>query len=375
MNNDIRPIHTLNARGNVSLAVTRDYFQLSPSKMLHEIQGLRRQTESVLKSKNIHYDALRSALVPSHKRREIALVFDTSEIKKIKSGNYGCEIFHQCMPLFDVNSNNSLLDGDYGTLNNNHEPLLAKVFCDAVVPVRSVRYRHSSQFYVIYINNLTEAMVSRFDNGLRPFAGYVGMADMSYGSAFKSLLSTMLANAFLKHGRIIIQGHEDDRPNSEDVNLIGWAFENYGYSCRSLAEYLQGPLLTYKIERPVLDHDDSDTEDTEISLNAVSTSPLPLDDFTIEVDEAKATYVRNHNLSAMTRAGLEQAGADTLCRLISAKIKASYIYGLEYLAAHNVTKFNLVLELPATKSRTPVRFLAGLEYKPEHKVLRLITLF
>ena len=44
-------------------------------------------------------------------------------------------------------------------------------------------------------------------------------------------------------------------------------------------------------------------------------------------------------ISRITRAGLEQAGADTLCRLISAKIKASYIYGMEYLAAHNVTKF------------------------------------
>ena len=247
MNNDIRPIYTLNARGNAFLAVTRDCFQLSPFKMLREIQGLRRQTESALKSKNIHYDALRSALVQSHKRREIALVLDTTEIR---SSNYGCEIFHQCMPLFDVNSNNSLLGGDYGTLNNNHEPLLAKAFCDAVVPVRSVRYRHSSQFHVIYINNLTEAMVSRFDNGLRPFAGYVGMADMSYGSAFKSLLSTMLADAFLKHGRVILQGHEDDRPNSEDINLIGWPFERFGYTCRSLASYLQGPLLTYKIERP-----------------------------------------------------------------------------------------------------------------------------
>ena len=79
-------------------------------------------------------------------------------------------------------TNVAKLGGDYGTLNNNHEPLLAKAFCDAVVPVRSVTYRHSSQFHVIYVNNLTEAMVSRFDNGLRPFVGYVGMADMSYGS-------------------------------------------------------------------------------------------------------------------------------------------------------------------------------------------------
>ena len=325
MNNDIRPIHTLNARGNVFLVVMRDYLQLSPSKVLHEIQELRRETESVLNFKNIPYGALRSALVPSHKRREIALVFDTTEIK---SGNYGREIFYQFMPLFDVNSNNSVLVGDYGMFNNNHEPLFANAFGDAVLRVSSVIYRHSSQLYVIYINNLTEAMVSRFDNGLRPFAGYVGMADMSYGSAFKSLLSTMLANAFLKYGRIVLQGHEDDRPNNEDVNLIGWPFKKFGYTCRSLASYLHGPLLTYKIERPVLVHDDSDTE---MSLNAVNASSLPLDGFTIEVDEAKAIYVRNHNVPSITRAGLEQAGADTLRRLISNKIRASTSTGWNML--------------------------------------------
>src|SRR5271157_3254027 len=101
-------------------------------------------------------------------------------------------------------------------------------------------------------------MVRRFDVGLRPFTGYVGMANMSYGSAFKCLLSTMLANAFLKHGRVILLGHEDDRSNSEDTNLIGWPFTSFGYTYRSLVSYLQGPLLTYKIERPVLDGNDTD---------------------------------------------------------------------------------------------------------------------
>ena len=186
--------------------------------------------------------------------------------------------------------------------------------------MRPVKYVHSSNFYIIYINNLTDAMVANFNSGLRTFAGYVGMVDASYGSPFKFLLSTMLANAFLKHGRVIIQGHEDDRPNSEDVNLIGWPFEKYGYTVRSLASYLQGPLLTYKIERPVLAKNDSDTE---LSINSVSASPLPLDDFTIEIDEAKAAYVRNKNTLAIGQVGLADAGADKFRQIISAKIKAA----------------------------------------------------
>jgi hypothetical protein len=366
---DIRPIHTVNARGNILLEVVRDHSRLSPADMLREIQGLRRETEEVLRQKGIRYEALRSALVPSQDRREIALIFDST---KISDGNYGREVFSQFMPLFDANGNNSVLAGDYGSINRDNEALCAKIFVDTVVPVRPVTYRHSSNFYVVYINNLTDAMAINFDSGLRSFVGYVGMVDVSYGSPFKFLLSTMLANAFLKHGRVIIQGHEDDRPNSEDVNLIGWPFEKYGYTVRSLASYLQGPLLTYKIERPVLQENDADTE---LSINSVSASPLPLDDFTIEIDEAKAGYIRTKNASAIGQAGLANADADKFRQIIAAKIKASYIYGLEYIAAYDVTKFNLIVELPATDAKKSVRFLAGLEYKPDKKTLRVITLF
>src|SRR5208283_5629988 len=93
---DIRPIHTVNARGNMLLEVVRDHSRLSPSEMLREIQSLRREIEEVLAQKDIRYEALRSALVPSQNRREIALIFDTTQIENY---NYGREIFAQCMPL------------------------------------------------------------------------------------------------------------------------------------------------------------------------------------------------------------------------------------------------------------------------------------
>jgi hypothetical protein len=95
----------------------------------------------------------------------------------------------------------------------------------------------------------------------------------------------------------------------------------------------------------------------------------------IEIDEAKAAYVRGHNASAIARAGLEHADADTFRQIISRKIKDSYIYRFEHSSARNVTKFNIILELPAVTAEMSVRFLAGIEYKPENKVLRLITLF
>jgi hypothetical protein len=369
MLSDIRPVHTLNARNDISLKLIRDLWDLKPLAMLREIQALRCEVEKVLASKTISYEKLRSALVPSQKRREVALVFDSTAVNDTF---YGLPIFERYMPLFNAKSDHSVLVGDYATGKNSQEAVLARAFCDAVTPVRNIRYRHSTQFFFVYINNLTEAMIAHFDAGLRPFAAYVGFADTTNGSAFKWLLSTMLANAFIKHGRLIIQGHEDDRPNEEDVNLVSLPFEKYGYTCRSLQSYLQGPLLTYKIERPVLDHDDTDTA---MSLNAVTAKPLPLGDFLVEVDEAKATYIRSHNASAMARAGLEHVSSNELRRLIASKVRESYIYRLEYNAAADITKFNVIIEVPSREGDRPVRLLAALQYRPSNRTLRLITLF
>ena len=64
----ISPIHTLNARSNGMLEVIRDYFGLSPDRMLVEIQGMRAQIARTLKSKGINYDDLRAALVPDREK-------------------------------------------------------------------------------------------------------------------------------------------------------------------------------------------------------------------------------------------------------------------------------------------------------------------
>jgi hypothetical protein len=52
-------VHTINARGNVMLEVTRKYFGLSPQQMHHEIQGMLRALLETLESKGIRYADLK----------------------------------------------------------------------------------------------------------------------------------------------------------------------------------------------------------------------------------------------------------------------------------------------------------------------------
>ena len=364
----IKPIHTLNARGNIMLEVMRDHFGLKPNHMQREIQAMRHMLEEILAKKGISYDRLKSALVPDRKRREIALVFDTLSIK---SRWYGREVFEQVIPLLEKKSNHSILVGDYLDRPGQADQLFS-AFDEAVQLRRSVEFSHPTQFFIVYLNNLTDAMVRRFDDGLTGYGAYVGYADTTYASKFKFYLSTMLVNLCVKHGSVIIQGHEPDRDESEDVNMSGYPFEESGFTCRSISSELKGVLLSYKIERPVFPGFEVDTE---FSLNAISLLPMPLNDFLIEVQEAKLAYVKANKAGSVERTGLEAISAAALAALIKEKISGSYIYNLAFLEEYNVAKFNIILELPSASSSEATRLLAALEYKPEHKLLTLITLF
>jgi hypothetical protein len=292
-----KPLHTLNARDHVMLEVMRDYFKLNATQVHHQIQGLRTLAEEALAKKGINYDALRTALVPSQDRREVALIFDTIHIE---AAWYGNDVMQRVVPLFDRKSSHSVLEGDYLDHPGQADELY-EAFFEAVEPRRNIEYQHPTQFYIVYINNLTDAMITRFDEGLRDYPAYAGIADMTYTSRFKVYLSTMLVDSFLKHGSIILQGHEPDRAPEEDENMKGYPFEENGYQCRSISDDLMGVLLSYKIERPVFRGFEGDTE---FALNAISLTPMALDDFAIEVAEAKLAYLKSEKSGSITRAGL-----------------------------------------------------------------------
>ena len=44
------------------------------------------------------------------------------------------------------------------------------------------------------------------------------------------------------------------------------------------------------------------------------------------------------------------------------------------MSEHNVMKFNIMLELPHKEDGYPTRLVAALEYLPEDKMVRVITL-
>jgi hypothetical protein len=360
-----QPIFTLNARGNIMLEVMRDYFDLTSDVMHREIQSMHVATQDVLATKGAPYAQLKSALVPAADKNEAGFIFDS---RLIESSWYGAEVAKAILPLLDKRSTQSILCGD---LLGNNQDLIFSVLDEFLVPARSFKFVHGTLLYCVYINNLSDAALQTLSHRLTAFPAYVGYIPTTFQTRGKTYLSTTLVNAFLKCRDLVIMGHEDDRSNGENVNMIGYPFEEYGYRVCSLQSSYFDLFLSYKVERAVYPGFETDTE---MSLNAVSRHVIPLKDCMVQLEYAKHEYLKSEKAGKLQKAGIEDLSCDELTTLIKEKITANYIYNLAFLEEHNVIKFNLILEVPKCDGGYPTRLVVALEYKPNEKILRVLTL-
>ena len=123
-------------------------------------------TEAILLRKGIDYGRLKTALVPSTNRREIALIFDTT---RVEGTWYGGQIFDRIIPLLSKDSNHCILAGDY-IGESEHRRQLYEVFAENVRPVRDVAFRYPEHFFIVYINNLSDGMFRTLQTGLEQYS-------------------------------------------------------------------------------------------------------------------------------------------------------------------------------------------------------------
>jgi hypothetical protein len=365
------PIWTLEARDSVMLDVVTSEFDLSPEQVRTEIRSLHSSTIAKLAAKEIDYGELRKALTPQRDRVERAFLFDTD---RIESGSYGYSVGQTLLPHLPPKLSCSMLHGDLSIdrylqdrgveLLNNHAEM-----------VRPVELGLTNQIYCVYINNLTPSMATDLTDALHDYEPFVGHVDTTTSSPMKDWLSIILGDCYLKHKRVMLNGHEDDASEGENYNMRGWPLDEFGYVCRSIADMYFHLFLGYKIERRVVAGGGGDTD---FALTAISGRPLPLAEFSIAVDEAKGQYLRECHGPSLARAGLLYLGDRELAASIKGKINNSYIYNLRYESEHDTSLFNIILELGGDseeKEAKMTRLLASLEYMPAERVLRLVTLY
>jgi hypothetical protein len=190
---------------------------------------------------------------------------------------------------------------------------------------------------------------------------------MNFIGPVKACFSMTLVRAFIKHRNIILQEHEDDRDDEENVNLKGYDFEKFGYIIRSVPGLLYGLFLSYKIECPVFPGIE---RDGMFSLNAVCDQPAALHQLQVQIEDKKLEYLETKKTGSMKLADFLGLSAVEIAQKIKEKIMSNYIYSLARSKNGETIKFNIIIE-----NGTIARTQCSLEYKPSEGLLRLITLY
>ncbi len=358
-------IYTLNVRDHIMLPVVRDHFGASTESLHKEIRRMHAETLSVLNTKGVKYSDLKTSLTPNIGKNEAGFVFDSTSIN---SGMYGSDIMGHILPLLDNRSSHSVLHGDF---LGDDQKFIYEVLTDSMVLSRSFTFKHSTLLFCVYVNNLTEAALNLLHTELGNYKAYLGYIPATYTTIAKIYLSTTLGGAFLKYKTKVLLAHEDDRSNTENVNLTNYWFDKYGFNILSLRSTLYSLFLTYKIERPVFDKNE---DDASFSINSMTSSIIPLEECEVYLEDKKYKYLISEKYGKLEKAGIANIGQSGLINTIKAKITSNYIYNLTYMKNHNVIKFNVMIELPFENGGYPTRLLVALQYLPEEKLVRVITL-
>jgi len=358
-------IFTLNVRDQFMLPFLRDHFNVSDSALHHTIRESHKETVAILKAQGVNYSALRSCLTPTSDKNEAAFIFDSSVIE---SGWYGPKAMGQLLPLLHPQSPHSVLHGD---LLGRDQQRIYELLRDSMVLARSFAFRHSSQFFCIYINNLSDSALARVHERLTLYQPYVGYIPATFSSPAKTYLASTLAGAFIKLGSRVIVEDDEDRMEHENYYLSPYSFASSDKNVVSVPAINYSLFLNFKIECPVSEPNE---DDAAFSINAISEAIIPLHECEVLLEDGKHGYLKREKSGKLEKAGVINFSRTDLAALIKSKITSNYIYNLTYLAEHDVMKFNIMLEIPRKDGGYPTRLTASLEYIPEVKLVRVITL-
>lgn len=363
MGNNI--IYTLYARGNVLLPVTVKVFNLNNKQYAKMVLDAHKEAKIKLKEKGINYDDLKSALIPAHKDKyEIALVFDST---LIDSDWYGYDVFEHILPTLNKESTCSILCGDIIADNLSSDIVYKMMFSD-MKQFHPTIFRHPTQYFVVYINNLTARHKDNIVSFLEFYAPFIGYVDTTLNGYFKSLISRTLVHLCIKHKDIIILQHEDDIEDKENINNCGYSFEKYGFKYISIKQMYFGLFLSYKIESLI-----ADTEDLNYSMWAIAPN-YEADTLNVYVDECKIQYLNTSKTNLMEKLNLKNYSSNELENLIKNQLDRTYYYNLEYLEQYNTPKFNVSLDLQTVDNKIR-KVLVALKYSEQNNRFELITMY
>lgn len=361
-------IYRFNTSDNCIYQIMKQCFGLSDENVYDSIMMDFNLLQMRLKMKNISYDKLKLALIPNQDkdRKEICFIFDTN---KLEGGNYGKYIFSKLLPLLDKESTYSILYGDYIDLFNN-EYVLFSMLRDTIVCCNILDYRQSNQFFIVYINRLTQNQYTAIIDGLSRYLWFVGYVDATHQSLFKSYISNVIGNLCIKNKNKIILPHPVDFSDEENINLNGYPYEENNFTYVSINEESFNLFLSYKIETELID-----SNDIGFSFNALFPKFDSYEKIVLKIDDDKWNkYLTDKDKGKgviLEKIGYTKEQKNRFVEEIYRKICKNYLYNLRRNEYGDLL-FNVCVEL-LTQNGNKRKTTIAIKYIPENGEMHIVT--
>lgn len=322
--------------------------------------------------KKISYTDLKGALIPNQDKDmyETCFVFDRIQVP---NGGYGRYIFEHLIPLMDERGVCSILHGDYVDVTierNGIQMQLKNALEENLHCYNNSAYQGSEQYYLVYFNRLTKGQRDKIAEGLKEFPWFTGYIDTTYNSTFKSYIAFVLANLGIKCKKKIIASHPFDYKDEDNVNMLGYPFEQFGYEYISINDMSFNSFLCYKIENNF-----ADRKDVGFSFNALFPLFDSMDKILLEIEDEKwDKYLTNKEKKGelLERLGFKNIDKKRFADLVYRKICSNYLYNLRK-NEHGAYLFNVCAELETIHGNIRKTTIA-LKYLPELGVVQVNTI-
>jgi len=361
-------IHTFNSREFIFWDFFKNHYDKSDVDIYNKITELHKMTISRLMDAGINYDDLKNTLTPQKKKNEVGFLFD---IGKIENSYYGAEVLRHIQKALAEINRAAIFYGDLvaGSRNRNIQLKIRKALQREVIISNSLDFKNGVQYFVVYINNLTDHMVLKLLHELERLKYFVGYCNLSYSSYLKNAVSASINQQLLLHDKKVLQVSIDGE--FEDVNYTHFDFENTDFKIINIDGYQYYSFLCYKIKR---DFFEIDVSDQVFSVNSVCQRTDIINDYEVIVDDNKFKYLLDNKSGSVKSVGGANVTKQYFIQKIVENINTNYLYNLD-LNEYGCLKFNTDLEIYDENTTKKSRCVASFEIVMEKKQIRLITLY
>lgn len=356
-------IHSIDTRGYFYWDVMDEYFSFFDltSELVKTYNAMLHYTNE----NGINYPELRNMLVPQNDKHEICLIFDS---EKIESSWYGLTVFHAYFPIISKYNKVCIFEGDLLGENENQK-FIKSLLQEYATYVNSTNYIYSTQYFLVYVNNLPKTAFDDILNNLKVYDFFIGYLDCTYSNLLKDYISMRIGQKYFIYNKKVVVPIPDTEYGCH-YNNFSYEINLDGFSIVNIPETSYNTFLRYKIPRNEYDFDKKDQNN---SLKIIDSSPMDLNEYTIIIKPEKFEYLKQNKLRPLENMISKSLTMEEFKNIVNYFLNRNYLYNIEYMQEHEVLKFNLMLYI--NNDSDSKKFNLAVEYIKSTKELRVITFY